>query len=90
MEDKLQKFLGKEVVIDTSTSYLYIGTLTEFGKEYFLLREVDVHDTSQGTSTKERYILDSKKYTLKTNRKEVLVFREKVVSISLFEDVLTF
>lgn len=90
MDEKLQAYLGKQVVVDTSTSYIFIGTLAEFGKDYLLLREVDVHDTSQGTSTKERYILDSKKYALKTNRKEVLVFQNKIVSLSLFEDILTF
>lgn len=90
MTEKLQQYLGRQVVVDTSTSYLYIGTLTEFGDGYLLLREVDVHDTSQGSSTKERYILDSKKYTLKTNRSEVIVFMNNVVSMSFMEDVMTF
>ena len=90
LEEKLRQFLGKQVVVDTSTSYLYIGTLTEYGDGYLILREVDVHDTSQGTSSKERYILDSRKYAVKTNRQEVLIFIEKVVSLSAFEDVMTF
>lgn len=90
LKDKIQEYMEKILVVDTSTAYIYIGTLVEAGQDYLLLKGVDVHDTSQGTSSKEKYIFESKKFTTKTNRSEVLIRLDKVVSFSELDDVLEF
>jgi len=48
---------------------------------------VDVHDRRESSSKNEKYILESKKYGIRSNRKEVNIRLERIVSYSLLEDV---
>lgn len=87
---ELEDMLRRDVVIDTTTPLLYIGRLVDVGEHFITLEDVDVHDTTEGTSTKEVYCIDAKKYGIKKNRKRVLIVRKMVVSISLLEDVIEY
>jgi hypothetical protein len=51
---------GRQVVVDTDTSYIYVGLLEQVGAEYLSLSGVDVHDTSDSKSTKEAYAHETK------------------------------
>jgi small nuclear ribonucleoprotein (snRNP)-like protein len=85
-----EEFLHKEVVIDTASSFVYLGRLKEVGQDFVVLQDVDVHDRNEGPSTKERYILETRKYGIKPNRKSVSILRGSIVSLSLLEDVITY
>jgi len=85
-----QEYIGKKVVIDTKSDYLYLGTLTAQSEECFTVEEVDVHDHSSTTVCKEVYIIEAAKYGIKINRKKAKVLRKDVISISLLDDVVTF
>ncbi len=92
MEDanRWAAYLGKPVVLDTRSAYIYIGTLTKADEWWLELSDVDVHDSSEGHSTKEKYVMEARKFGVKSNRKRVSVRREFIVSLSLLEDVVEY
>lgn len=88
--DRWTSYLTKPVVLDTRSAYLYIGTLTKVDEAWVELVDVDVHDSSEGHSTKEKYIMEARKFGVKANRRRVLVRREFIVSLSLLEDIIEY
>ena len=80
--------MGREVVFDVTGPYIYIGRLTDQDERYFVLEDADVHDLRDSTTTRELYILDSKRHGTRSNRKRVLVRREEVISVSALDDVI--
>jgi hypothetical protein len=89
-DTELKHFTGKNVVLDTSTPIVYIGRLESVSEKFIGLKNVDVHDTSGGGSTKEVYCIDARKYGIKKNRNFALVSRNAVISVSLLEDVVEY
>jgi hypothetical protein len=87
---ELAGFVGKEVVVDTNTSYIYLGILKDLGADFMALADVDVHDVNEGGSTKEIYVLEARKFGIRMNRKAAQVRLSVVVSISLLEDVVPY
>lgn len=85
-----REFVGQLVVVDTDSHFVYIGTLKEVRDHFVVLSEVDVHDTRQSTSTKEQYVMDTKRFGVKTNRREVSVRKSLVVSLSRLDDVVLY
>lgn len=85
-----RRLVNKKIVIDTNTPYLYIGTLSKVDKDFVVLKDVDVHDIEEGTSTKEKYILEAKKYGIKVNRKEAAILINNVVSFSSLDSVIEY
>ncbi len=83
-----EALLGKTVVIDTDSRFLYLGTLDRVETEFLVMKDVDAHDRRESPSTKEQYIMDTKKFGVKANRKEVFVRKTMVVSISKLDDVV--
>ncbi|MCX7703707.1 MAG: hypothetical protein N2234_06375 [Planctomycetota bacterium] len=90
VKKELESLVGKDVVIDTTTPILYIGRLSDISDNFITLEDVDVHDTNEGTSSKEVYCIEAKKYGVKKNRKRVFVMKSVVVSLSLLEDVIEY
>jgi hypothetical protein len=86
----MKELIGRTVVVDTATSYLYIGDLAEVNADCVVLTQVDVHDRKDIDISKERYILDSRRHGVKPNRERTFVLREHVVSISALDDVIKF
>jgi len=89
-DPELSEFTGKEVVVDTSTAYIYLGSLKAVGRDFLTLENVDVHDANEGGSTKELYILEARKFGIRVNRKTVQVRQSLVVSVSLLADVVPY
>jgi len=85
-----RKYVGKVVVVDTNSSFVYLGTLAKVSDHFVLLTDVDAHDRHETPSTKERYILDSKRHGVRANRKEVSIRKEMVISLSLLDDVVDY
>jgi len=55
----LDQFVGKCIVLDTSGPLVYIGLLEACDERGYWLTDADVHDRSDGHSTKEKYINDA-------------------------------
>jgi len=90
MKDTLQNLVKQQVVVDTRSPWLYIGTLAEVRPDSLRLTDVDVHDSSETSIPKERYVLDSGKTGPHPNRRSVYVNLDYVVSVSLLADVIQF
>lgn len=92
LETSLDRYLQQRVVIDTSTPMLYIGRLEAHGAAGYWLTEADVHDRSDGHSTKEMYVSAAhdleRSGTRRVNRRRVFVERHAVVSVSALADVV--
>lgn len=82
--------IGQVVVVDTTSPFVYLGTLTKADEHFLVLKDVDAHDRSEGPSTKEQYIMDTKRFGVKANRKEVSIRKAAVVSVSRLDDVITY
>jgi len=85
----LEDYLGKQVVIDTDSSFILLGTLARVDRDYLTLDDVDVHDTDDASSTKDRYVMESRKLGVRTNRGGAKVRIARIVSISLLDDIET-
>jgi hypothetical protein len=81
---------GQVVVVDTDSDYLYIGKLLGVSGSFIILEEADVHDRRESSSMNEKYVLESKKYGVRSNRREVHIRFQRVVSYSLLEDVIDY
>jgi len=86
----LADWVGAIVVVDTHSSFVYIGRLERVGTDMLVVAEVDVHDTTEGRATKELYAIEAKKHGVKVNRREVRVAARVVLSVSRLDDVITF
>jgi len=84
------EFVGQVVVIDTDSQFVYLGTLKEVRDHFVILEDVDVHDRGETTTTKEQYIMDTKKFGVKANRKEASVRKSLIVSLSRLDDVVIY
>ena len=88
--DSWKPLVGQPLVVDTDSQFVYLGTLAEVRDHFVVLKEVDVHDRSEGTATKEQYVMEAKRFGIKANRKEVSVRKSLVVSVSKLEDVIIY
>lgn len=90
--NSLDCFVGRCVVLDTQGPLVYIGLLEAYGERGYWLAQADVHDRSEGHSTKEKYINDAcvlaREGMRAINRQRVFVERGAVVSVSALDDVL--
>jgi hypothetical protein len=82
--------IGQAVVVDTDSRFVYLGRLDRVEAEFIVMKDVDVHDRRESPSTKEQYIMDTKKFGVKPNRKEVNIRKTQVVSLSRLDDILGF
>lgn len=82
--------VGQVVVVDTDSSFVYLGTLAHVDDHFLVMKDVDAHDRKEGPSTKEQYVMDTKRFGVKANRKEVSVRKAVVVSVSRLDDVVTY
>lgn len=78
----------KAVVVDTSTSWIYIGKLVEEDDSYIYLEEADAFDVSETSLSKQEYLMLIKKDGVVPNRKKVKILKSKVVAITLLEDIM--
>ncbi len=84
----LEQFYGQQVVIDASSPFVVLGTLLGSDGKYLLLEQADVHDLRDTTTTRENYVVDSRRLGIRVNRERALVRIDKIVSLSALEDVI--
>lgn len=87
---ELQALLHQQIVVDTDSSYIYIGRLEAITADHLSLSDVDVHDTGDSKATKDGYAHEVRKLGLRSNRKAVLVRTARMLSISKLDDVIKF
>lgn len=90
MKDDLEKYLNKKVVVDSTSSWIYIGVLKKVTPNCIVLSNVDAHDNIDTVTSKELYVLESKNTGIKSNRQRVYVNLDHVISFSLLDDVKEF
>lgn len=90
MKRALSAYVKKRVVIDTRSQLVYIGVLEDIVNNCIVLSDVDVHDNDSAQTTKEFYVLESKKTGIKSNRHKVYINMDFVVSFSGLEDIKNF
>lgn len=84
----LSKLKGRQVVLDLQSTYVVLGTLTGEDHRYVILKEADVHDLRDTTTTRDAYILEARRHGIQPNRKRVLIRHTEIVSLSALDDVL--
>ncbi|MCM8784677.1 MAG: hypothetical protein NC827_00270 [Candidatus Omnitrophica bacterium] len=84
----MKDYKNEKIVIDTSTSWIYIGTLVDEDESYYYLKDADAFDISETSLSKHEYLMMIKKDGIIPNRKSVKVLKSKVVGISLVKDIL--
>lgn len=84
----LSKLKGREVVLDLQSAYVVLGTLAGADHRYVILKEADVHDLRDTTTTRDAYVLDARRHGIQPNRRRVLVRHTEIVTLSALEDVL--
>jgi hypothetical protein len=88
--DAWKPLVGQVVVVDTDSAFVYLGTLARVEDHFLVLTEVDAHDRNESSSTKEQYIMESKRFGVKPNRKEISIRKALVISVSRLDDVITY
>lgn len=85
-----KKVIGKKVVIDTNSPYIYLGKLVNSNDLFIILENVDVHDQKECGATKEQYINEAVKTGIKINRKSVTIRKDQIISFSKLDDVIVY
>lgn len=84
----MDEFVGKNVVVDVESPFVYVGRLHEVREKTLVLKIADVHDLRDSTTTREIYVRDARVHGIQPNRKSVQVRLDKVVSIAMLDDVI--
>lgn len=87
-ENEFDRLIGKQVVFDAESPYVYVGTLVSRDDSYLILENADVHDLRDAATTRDLYIVETKVHGIRSNRKRVVVRRDAIVSVSALDDVV--
>ncbi len=66
--DALTTLQGREVVLDLASPYVVIGTFAGGDHRYLVIEQADVHDLRDSHTTRELYVLDTKRHGVRANR----------------------
>lgn len=81
---------GEILVVDTDSSFVFLGRLEGADSEFLRLSHVDVHEMGKASLSKERYIHEARRLGVRDNRKLTWVNMARVVSLARLEDVIAF
>ena len=86
----LEEYLGEKVVIDLTSPYVCLGTLSRLDEHCLEVKNADLHDLRDTDTTRELYVVDAvrtgKATGIKRNRKKPLLFRRDIVAVGRLED----
>ena len=88
MSDPIARLIGEKVVLDTGTPIVYVGRLIEWNGTTFVLEEADMHDCRDGHVQKEHYLAETSRDGVTVNRRQVVVMRSAVISVSRLADIV--
>ncbi len=83
----LATFIDQMVVADLGEMFVVIGRLVEVGPDHLTFVDADLHDHREANSTKDVYVLESRRYGIRVNRQRVAIPRRQIVALSKLEDV---
>ena len=89
LRDRLQDWLGEQVVVDCVSPYVVIGTLAQATPSHLELEDVDMHDFRDTDTNRELYLVKTVRYGVQRNRKTLVLRMDEVVGISRIRDVIT-
>jgi len=84
----IDQLIGREIVIDVVSPFVYLGKLVAYDAKYVVLEQADVHDLRDTATTRELYVIDSRRLGIRANRERVLVRVGEIVSVSALDDVI--
>jgi hypothetical protein len=87
-DSALDQLIGREVVIDVVSPFVYLGKLVAWDPKFVVLEQADVHDLRDTATTRELYVIDSRRFGIRANRERVLVRVGEIVSVSALDDVI--
>ena len=79
--------VGQVVVLDLKSSYVCLGTLAGFDREFLTLTDADLHDFRDSKATRELYVFDSVRLGIRRNRARVLIRRDEIVAVTRFDEI---
>lgn len=88
MGHPFEHMLNEQIVLDTGTPILYIGTLLEYTNDVFVLADADMHDCREGHANKEVYMAEAHNEGITVNRRNVVVMRSAIISVSRVTDIV--
>lgn len=87
MLQSLTNWLGQTVVVDLAGPFLCLGILEAADAGFLTIAAADFHDLRDSNSTREAYVIDSRRVGIRRNRARILVKLSEVVAITRFEDI---
>jgi len=87
---EIQQLIGCQIVVDTDSSYVYIGNLEAAGSDFLVMTNLDAHDMTDTKTSKEFYVHETAQLGTRTNRTKTYVRLARVVSLCKLEDVVMF
>lgn len=84
----MDEYLGRNVVVDVDSPYVYLGRLETIDASTLVLADADIHDMRDSKTTRELYVRDAGIHGIQCNRRRVQVRLDRVISMSLLEDVI--
>lgn len=87
-QGELSHMLGENVVLDTVANYVIAGRLVSVNGVFATLADADVHDLRDSKSSRELYVIETRRLGIRVNRKQVLVRWQEVVALSCLADVV--
>ena len=88
--DSLSDLIGQVVVVDTDAHYVYLGLLASADRHFIRVDNVDVHELTKSSLSKERYVHEAHSIGVRPNRKSTWIRMDRVVSISRLDDIDSF
>ena len=82
------ELIGQVVVLDMASSFVCLGKLVRFDRDFALLEDADVHDLRDTSATREQYVLECRRHGVTANRRLAWVSLKEVVGISRLADVV--
>ena len=84
----LEEFLRQKVVVDLRSPFVCLGTLIGVDDLHLELRDADLHDLRDTSTSRENYVAAAKATGIKHNRKRLLIVRAEVVAVARLKDVV--
>ncbi|MBV8317923.1 MAG: hypothetical protein JOZ53_23515 [Planctomycetaceae bacterium] len=83
----LDALIGQVVVVDMASTYVCLGTLAAYDRDFLELVDADLHDLRDSKKNRETYVFDSVRFGIRRNRARVLVRRDEMLAITRFADI---
>lgn len=83
-----EMMIGQYVVLDMTSPFVYLGRLVGEQRGYLVLDDVDAHDLRDTSTTREKYVRESREHGIHANRRRAWICLSQVVGISRLDDVI--